>query len=501
MTAIFIHQLVTLTLDLLDLLNLSNENTKRIEIFDCCQEVTKVKMGEHFCLKWNNHQENLTGIMTKLLDEEKFVDVSLVCEMKTFKAHQTVLSACSPYFQQVLEENTHPHPIIILRDVKKCEMAALLQYMYRGEVNVRDHELPTFLHTARELQIRGLSDNKKGDTLMQRQESPQASSPCPQSLTPAPLKRRRVSSSNPDSSPNDRHMLECQQSSPLPIICKSNPPQKPSSSVSTPTYSDNLSDIQYVESSTPSSAPPAIKQELDGVSTQSDEPFHGLAHHMSSGEHGSQKGADKGGGLGDQREWNVEFSSDNRSYHSQKVELPKVPLPLTQSFSSQLQAPPVPELFPCKGKVGKRDSHQQQQQQNRPKDTPGPSFSHQQCQQYQQTQSQPSHVNQQQPVSVIRNSVTTDSPTPRKGGRFRPGWMDNYGWLQYDENLNTMFCKTCRKWSNTVPDIRTSFVEGNANFRLEIVNHHDKSKAHRLCVAKEEESIPRLDPIVCEGLR
>lgn len=167
-------------------------------------------MGEHFCLKWNNHQENLTGIMAKLLDEQKFVDVSLVCEMKTFKAHQTVLSACSPYFQQVLEENPHPHPIVILRDVKECEMAALLQYMYRGEVNVRDHELSAFLNMARALQIRGLSDTKKENTLIDKAEPPQTSSPCPQSSGSTPQKRRRMSASSSEPPSNDRHALECQ---------------------------------------------------------------------------------------------------------------------------------------------------------------------------------------------------------------------------------------------------------------------------------------------------
>lgn len=167
-------------------------------------------MGDHFCLKWNNHQENLTGIMTKLLDEQKFVDVSLVCEMKTFKAHQTVLSACSPYFEQVLEENTHPHPIIILRDVKEGEMSALLQYMYRGEVNVRDDELSAFLHTARALKVRGLSENKKELLSPQSREEVAQNSSIAQSVTVNPPKRQRISTSTIETENPERHHSDCQ---------------------------------------------------------------------------------------------------------------------------------------------------------------------------------------------------------------------------------------------------------------------------------------------------
>ena len=39
-------------------------------------------------------------------------------------------------------ENTCEHPIVFLKDIKIQEIKVILDYMYKGEVNVAQEELP-----------------------------------------------------------------------------------------------------------------------------------------------------------------------------------------------------------------------------------------------------------------------------------------------------------------------------------------------------------------------
>lgn len=57
----------------------------------------------------------------------------------------------------MLQENPCHHPIIILKDVQAQDIINLLSYMYHGEVNVDEDNLPSFIQTAELLQIKGLS--------------------------------------------------------------------------------------------------------------------------------------------------------------------------------------------------------------------------------------------------------------------------------------------------------------------------------------------------------
>ena len=121
--------------------------------------------GENFCLRLNEFENNIKTFWKELEAEKDFCDVTLSCEDKQIKTHKVVISSCSPIFRYILKLNQNPHPLIYLRRVKYKDLQNLLTFMYQGEVNVAEEDLPDFLELAEDLLIRGLSErNKKGPT-------------------------------------------------------------------------------------------------------------------------------------------------------------------------------------------------------------------------------------------------------------------------------------------------------------------------------------------------
>ncbi|XP_025421330.1 sex determination protein fruitless-like isoform X18 [Sipha flava] len=114
--------------------------------------------NQQFCLRWNNHQSTLISVFDTLLESGTLVDCTLAAEGQYLKAHKVVLSACSPYLELLLSQHYEKHPIVILKDVKFQELKSMMDYMYRGEVNISQDKLSTFLKAAESLQIKGLTD-------------------------------------------------------------------------------------------------------------------------------------------------------------------------------------------------------------------------------------------------------------------------------------------------------------------------------------------------------
>lgn len=117
-------------------------------------------MTDQYCLKWNNYQSSVTRAFKSLRDEDDFVDVTLSADGKNLRAHKIVLSACSPYFRDVLKDiGQWHHAVLVLKDVSWNDLQYILEFVYVGQVNVTQENLQSFLKTAELLKIRGLTDD------------------------------------------------------------------------------------------------------------------------------------------------------------------------------------------------------------------------------------------------------------------------------------------------------------------------------------------------------
>ena len=124
---------------------------------------------EEFLLKWNDHHNSFFSIVQDLCASELLTDVTLACgsgEPIIFEAHKLMLSVCSSFFRNILTrkraDRYQSHPIVFLKDVEPRHMEQLLQYMYRGEINVLQDDLGPLIETARALQVKGLADAPPG---------------------------------------------------------------------------------------------------------------------------------------------------------------------------------------------------------------------------------------------------------------------------------------------------------------------------------------------------
>ncbi|XP_076395633.1 uncharacterized protein LOC100880436 isoform X3 [Megachile rotundata] len=154
---------------------------------------------QQFCLRWNNHQSTLIQNFDTLLESGTLVDCTLAAEGKYLKAHKVVLSACSPYFEGLLSEHYDKHPVFILKDVKFKELKAMMDYMYRGEVNISQDQLAALLKAAESLQIKGLSESKtsgsnKMDSRQQKVVPQVTAAPCdiPQGASSLTIEKNKV---------------------------------------------------------------------------------------------------------------------------------------------------------------------------------------------------------------------------------------------------------------------------------------------------------------------
>ncbi|XP_055385195.1 modifier of mdg4 isoform X21 [Condylostylus longicornis] len=161
---------------------------------------------EQFSLCWNNFNSNLSAGFHESLCRGDLVDVTLAAEGQFIKAHRLVLSVCSPYFRKMFTQMpTNQHAFVFLKDVSHSALKDLIQFMYCGEVNVKQDALPAFISTAEALQIKGLTDGDPAPS----QSPAKPSTPAPQQI-PAQA-QQTVTTSLPRPKARTRTQAQTQQ--------------------------------------------------------------------------------------------------------------------------------------------------------------------------------------------------------------------------------------------------------------------------------------------------
>lgn len=189
--------------------------------------------AQQYCLRWNNHRSNLLTVFDELLHNEAFTDVTLVCEGGApIKCHRMVLAACSPYFQNLFTDLPCKHPVVVLKDVKYSEMQAILEYMYRGEVNVAQDQLAALLKVAEALKVKGLvEENRAGKPPKEEERAPNAEHSPSITTSNAVMQNSNVHSSSNSSPPHSTNAMYKN-----PYNMYSNKPQEHNSRMNLPMW-------------------------------------------------------------------------------------------------------------------------------------------------------------------------------------------------------------------------------------------------------------------------
>ena len=132
-------------------------------------------MTEVFTLSWDDFDQKCPKAFKELWLDRDLSDVTLATEDGgQLSAHKVILATCSPLFKRLLQKNPNGHPLLYLMGVQLSQLEQLLSYIYLGQCDLTQDQLPSFMATGKQLEVEGLSGNLESESrgLAEDLESP-----------------------------------------------------------------------------------------------------------------------------------------------------------------------------------------------------------------------------------------------------------------------------------------------------------------------------------------
>ena len=111
---------------------------------------------DKWCLKWNEFDTSIREYLRIIREDQRLFDVTLVTDDgHHMQAHKIILSAGSQFFSDIFLKCNKIDMLIYLKGINSVQLEYFLDFIYNGEASVGQEELPEFLETGEELQVKG----------------------------------------------------------------------------------------------------------------------------------------------------------------------------------------------------------------------------------------------------------------------------------------------------------------------------------------------------------
>ena len=121
---------------------------------------------------WEEHHVKTKESWRLLFDNNKFTDVTLVCgDQKTIEAHRLILSACSPVFAKILDQNMSAHPWIYLRGIDYEELKSIIEFIYLGASSLESSKVNEFFEIAADLEVSSITKSQESARTFNKEET------------------------------------------------------------------------------------------------------------------------------------------------------------------------------------------------------------------------------------------------------------------------------------------------------------------------------------------